>query len=249
MSNQPATQPEKSEPTNLQERIIVAIDVPTIDAALALCDRLPQVGFWKVGLELFVSTGAEILTELKQRQKKIFLDLKLHDIPNTVAAATRAAVKYEVDFLTVHAVGGRNMLKAAQAEVVDSNTRLLAITLLTSLSSRELAFDLKIPLELPEYALQMALMAQDCGLYGAVCSPLEVSGLRSLLPPNPTGAEFGLVTPGIRPAGSEQGDQRRTMTPAQAIAAGASYLVIGRPITQAEDPAAAWQEICAQLSN
>jgi orotidine-5'-phosphate decarboxylase len=236
-------------PNQLQDRIIVALDLPTIDAALAMCNRLPQVNFWKVGLELFVNSGADILKELKQRQKKIFLDLKLHDIPNTVAAATRAALKYEVDFLTVHAVGGRNMLKAAQAEVAGSNTRLLAITLLTSLNSRELAFDLKIPLELPEYTLQMALMAQECGLYGAVCSPREVSSLRSLLTANPSGAEFGLVTPGIRPAGSSQGDQRRTMTPEQAIAAGANYLVIGRPITQADDPAAAWQAICDQLGS
>lgn len=226
-----------------QDRIIVALDVPSAAEALEWCDRLPEVAFWKVGLELFISAGATILSELKQRQKKIFLDLKLHDIPNTVAAACRAAAKYEVDFLTVHAVGGQAMLKAAQAEVDGSRTKLLAVTLLTSISARELAFDLKVPIELPEYVLNMALMAQSSGLTGAVCSPHEVSSLRSLL-----GNDFCLVTPGVRPAGEAKGDQRRVMTPKEAIAIGSSYLVIGRPILAASDPVKAWQQICNEIS-
>jgi orotidine-5'-phosphate decarboxylase len=225
-----------------QARIFVALDVPTMDEAIAWCDRLPQVSAWKVGLELFISAGPSILAELKQRQKQIFLDLKLHDIPNTVAAACRAATKYEVDFLTVHAVGGQAMMKAAAAEVVGSPTQLLAVTLLTSISSRELAFDLKIPIELPEYILQMALMAQACGLTGAVCSPQEASNLRSLL-----GDEFCLVTPGVRLTGDAKGDQQRTMTPGQAIRAGATHLVVGRSITAALDPLAAWEKICEEI--
>ena len=229
--------------TEAQDRIIVAADVPSGTEALALFDRLPEVRFWKVGLELFISDGARILAELKQRQKKIFLDLKLHDIPNTVAAACRVAAKYEVDFLTVHAVGGRAMLKAAQAEVEGSSTQLLAVTLLTSISARELAFDLKVPIELPEYVLNMALMAQEAGLKGIVCSPHEAQNLRSHLDP-----DFCLVTPGVRTAGDPKGDQSRVMTPKQSIEAGSNYLVIGRPITQAQDPNAAWNQICGQIS-
>jgi orotidine-5'-phosphate decarboxylase len=227
----------------ISRKIIVALDFPNASEALALCDRLPEVSFWKVGLELFIAEGREILAELKQRQKQIFLDLKLHDIPNTVASACRVAAKLDVDFLTVHAVGGKAMLNAAQAEIEGSRTKLLAISLLTSISSRELAFDLKVPIELPEYALHMAETAQTCGLAGAVCSPHEVSGLRSLL-----GRDFCLVTPGVRPAGAVTGDQKRVMTPKQAISLGADYLVIGRPITAAPDPAIAWQSICAEIA-
>ncbi|CAN1212609.1 orotidine-5'-phosphate decarboxylase [Tumidithrix helvetica PCC 7403] len=228
----------------VSHKIIVALDVPSAAEAIALCDRLPEVSFWKVGLELFIAEGHAILSELKQRQKQIFLDLKLHDIPNTVASACRVAAKFDVDFLTVHAVGGRAMLKAAQAEVEGSRTKLLGISLLTSISSRELAFDLKVPIELPEYALHMAETAQTCGLAGAVCSPHEVSSLRSLL-----GRDFYLVTPGVRPTWATPGDQKRVMTPKQAIALGANYLVIGRPITAAPDPVLAWQKICAEITD
>jgi orotidine-5'-phosphate decarboxylase len=231
------------------DRIIVPLDVPTIEQAIALLDQLPDVTFWKVGLELFVSTGAEILTLLNQRQKRIFLDLKLHDIPNTMAGACRAAARYGVDLLTVHATAGRDALLASQeaaiAGAAATDTKppnLIAVTVLTSLSARSLAFDLKVPLELDEYALQMALMAQECGLAGAVCSPQEAAELRRVC-----GDRFLLVCPGVRPAGSAAGDQRRSMTPAAALKAGASYLVIGRPITAAADPAAAYAKICDEL--
>jgi len=225
------------------DNIIVPLDVSTLDDAISLLDRLPEVSFWKVGLELFVSTGAAILQTLKEREKRIFLDLKLHDIPNTVAGAARAAKRYEVDFLTIHATAGRKAMEAAVAAVAGSNTKLLAITLLTSLNSRELAFDLKIPLELPEYALHMALLAQESGFPGAVCSPKEVEQLRQIC-----GDDFCFVCPGVRPTWAEVGDQRRVMTPKQALDAGADYLVIGRPIAAASDPAAVWQRICAELS-
>jgi len=228
------------------DRLIVPLDVPDLPTAIALVERLPMVNFWKVGLELFVSAGPEILAELKQRRKKIFLDLKFHDIPNTVLGACRSASQYEVDLLTLHSTAGRTALTlAAQAmQTVANPPKLLAITLLTSISSRELAFDLHLPLELPEYVLKMALLAQDCGLNGAVCSPQEVAQLRQSC-----GSDFLLVCPGVRPTWADQGDQQRVMTPQQAIAAGADYLVIGRPITAASDPLLAWEKLCHDLAD
>ncbi len=269
--------------TNLSDRIIVPLDVQTITEAIALVEKLPLVSFWKVGLELFVSAGPQILKILKERQKRIFLDLKFHDIPNTVAGACRSAKGYGVDFLTIHATAGRQALQAAVEAIgteetrpntarlrkvvgldkqgeqgkqgsrgrenrdypssIETRPKLLAITLLTSLNSRELAFDLKIPLELPEYALQMALLAKEAGLDGAVCSPQEVERLRQIC-----GDHFLFICPGVRPNWSETGDQRRVMTPAKAIEAGADYLVIGRPITAAANPVEAWERICAELA-
>jgi orotidine-5'-phosphate decarboxylase len=226
-----------------QTKIIVALDVPSANEALNLCDRLSQVCFWKVGLELFIADGSTILRELKARDKKIFLDLKLHDIPNTVASACRVATKYGADFLTIHASGGKAMMQAAQSEVQGSPTQLLAVSLLTSISTVELQSDLLVPLEIPEYVAKLVLLAKESGLSGAVCSPHEVTKLRSLL-----GDDFCFVTPGVRPAGTAIGDQSRVMTPKDAISAGANYLVIGRPITAAPDPIAAWESICQELS-
>lgn len=222
-----------------QTKIIVALDFSSAREALELCDRLPQVGFWKVGLELFIADGSTVLRELKARNKKIFLDLKLHDIPNTVASATRVATKYGADFLTIHASGGRAMMQAAQSEVQGSSTQILAVSLLTSISAAELNSDLQVPLEVPDYVSKLVLLAQASGLSGAVCSPHEVTNLRSLV-----GDDFCFVTPGVRPAGAAIGDQSRIMTPKDAIAAGANYLVIGRPINAAPDPIHAWEQIC-----
>ena len=232
------------------ERIIVPLDVPSGEAAIALMDVLPQVTFWKVGLELFVSAGPSVLTALKDRGKRIFLDLKFHDIPHTMAGACRAAGRYGVDLLTVHAPAGKAALMAAQAAVVEgaiaaqvAPPQIIAVTLLTSIQSRALAFELKVPLELPDYALQMALLAQDAGLAGVVCSPQEAETLRATC-----GPDWLLVCPGVRPAWAAKGDQSRVLTPRQAMAAGASYLVIGRPITQADNPAIAFQRICDELA-
>ncbi|HEY9892407.1 MAG TPA: orotidine-5'-phosphate decarboxylase [Candidatus Sericytochromatia bacterium] len=233
-----------------EDRIIVPLDVPNQEMAIALVEQLPDVTFWKVGLELFVSTGSEIIRTLKSRNKRVFLDLKFHDIPNTMAGACRAAAAYGVDLITVHATAGRIALKAASLAAQEGSeaagcppAKLIAITLLTSLTSRELAFDLKIPLELPEYALHMALLAQETGLNGAVCSPQEVAQLRQTC-----GNDFLLVCPGVRPKWSEAGDQKRSLTPSDAIKAGADYLVIGRPITAASDPVAAWERICEEVA-
>ncbi|MDB9338794.1 MULTISPECIES: orotidine-5'-phosphate decarboxylase [Cyanophyceae] len=240
--------PERSRRAN--DQIIVPLDVPDLQSAIALVDQLPQVNFWKVGLELFTSSGPTILEVLKSRQKRIFLDLKFHDIPNTVAGACRSAANYGVDLLTIHATAGKDALKAAteavQVGAMQAGVKppqLIAITLLTSISSRQLAFDLKIPLELPEYALEMALMAQECGVNGAVCSPQEVAQLRQTC-----GNDFLLVCPGVRPDWAEKGDQKRSLTPAQAIKAGADYLVIGRPITAAAEPELAWNKIVEELT-
>jgi orotidine-5'-phosphate decarboxylase len=235
----------------MTDKIIVPLDVADLESAIALVDKLPQVTFWKVGLELFTSTGPTILEILKSRQKRIFLDLKFHDIPNTVAGACRAAASYGVDLLTIHATNGKDALKAAveavQIGAEKAGTKppkLIAITLLTSISTRQLAFELKIPLELPEFALQMALLAQESGLDGAVCSPQEVGQLRESC-----GNDFLLVCPGVRPTWAEKGDQKRSLSPSQAIKAGADYLVIGRPITAAADPVLAWQKITEELSS
>ncbi|MGV0104897.1 orotidine-5'-phosphate decarboxylase [Nostoc sp. DSM 114160] len=231
------------------DKIIVALDVPDEQSAIALVDRLEDVTFFKVGLELFTSTGPKILEVLKSRQKRIFLDLKFDDIPNTVAGACRSAARYGVDLLTIHATCGREALKAATeaaqvgaAQAGVKPPKLIAITLLTSISARQLAFDLKIPLELPEYALEMALLAQESGLDGVVCSPQEVAQLRQTC-----GNDFLLVCPGVRPTWADIGDQKRSLTPAQAIIAGADYLVIGRPITTATEPELAWKRISEEL--
>jgi orotidine-5'-phosphate decarboxylase len=232
----------------IAERIIVPLDVPTLAAARELIDKLPDVTFWKVGLELFVSSGAGIIQLLKERDKRVFLDLKFHDIPNTVAGACRAAAGYGVDLLTVHATAGKPALMAAMAAVAEGAQtagvkppQVIAITLLTSINSRELAFDLHVPLELPEYALKMALLAQSSGLNGVVCSPHEVADLRRSCQDG-----FTFVCPGVRPTWAAKGDQQRTLTPRQTLAAGADYLVIGRPITADPDPQAAWERVIGE---
>ncbi|BAQ63708.1 orotidine 5'-phosphate decarboxylase [Geminocystis sp. NIES-3709] len=228
-----------------QDKIIVPLDVPDLKSAIELVKLLPEVSFWKVGLELFVATGADILKFLKDKNKRIFLDLKFHDIPNTVKNATRSALQHQVDLLTIHAMAGREALTAAK-EVVknsgDDRLKLLAITVLTSINSRQLAFDLKIPLELPEYALNNAMMAKECGIDGGVCSPHEVQKLKEVC-----GKDFLLVCPGVRPVWATAEDQQRIMTPKQALQKGADYLVIGRPITKAEHPQIAWSKIVEEV--
>ncbi|MBE9138609.1 orotidine-5'-phosphate decarboxylase [Nodosilinea sp. LEGE 07088] len=234
----------------VDQRIIVPLDVPSTTAAIALVEALPQVSFWKVGLELFISAGPGLLDELRARQKRIFLDLKLHDIPNTMAGACAAAGRCGVSLLTVHAAAGKEALVAAQAAAIAGAESagvappvVVAVTLLTSVDSKALALELKIPLSPTDYALQMALLANDSGLGGVVCSPHEASQLRRFLP-----ADFVLVCPGVRPTWADRQDQRRTLTPAQAIQAGATCLVVGRPITSAPDPAAAFRRICEECT-
>ncbi|QUS62098.1 orotidine-5'-phosphate decarboxylase [Synechocystis sp. PCC 7339] len=227
------------------DQVIVALDVPDLPKAIALVDLLPGVNFWKVGLELFVGAGPGILTELKERGKRIFLDLKFHDIPNTVLGACLSASRYEVDLLTLHATAGSQALTlAAQAMApLTHPPKLLAITLLTSIGDRQLREELQQPLAVEDYVNAMAQLAQNAGLDGAVCSPQEVAMLRQTY-----GPDFLLVTPGVRPLWSVQGDQQRIMTPSQAIAAGADYVVIGRPITADPNPEAAWERLCQDFA-
>lgn len=237
-------------PQSAVERIIVPLDVSSEAEAFDLIQKLPQVTFWKVGLELFVSTGATVVQQLKAEGKRVFLDLKLHDIPNTMAGACRAAGKYGVDLMTVHATAGPEALAAAclaveQGAIAAGQAvpNLIAVTVLTSITGRSLSLNLKVSLELSDYALQMALMAQENGLSGCVCSPQEAALLRQCC-----GQNWLLVCPGVRPTWAQKGDQQRVMTPSQAVDSGATYLVIGRPITQSPDPADAFQRICEELS-
>lgn len=234
---------EKNRMIKQNNVVIVPLDVPNLSAAIALVDALPEVNFWKVGLELFVATGAEILKYLKKQKKQIFLDLKFHDIPNTVAGACRSAKEYEVDLLTMHATAGTEAMQRAKEALGDSPTKLIAITVLTSLSPQNLRDDLKVSIDLQAFAQQMASLAKQSGLDGAVCSPHEAKILREI-----NGKEFTLVCPGVRPTWTQTGDQQRIMTPSDAIRQGANHLVIGRPITKASDPQIAWQKIQDEIA-
>jgi orotidine-5'-phosphate decarboxylase len=231
-------------PSPAAERLIVALDFPNTEAALALVDQLEGAARWfKVGLELYVAQGNTLVGELQRRGFSIFLDLKFHDIPNTVASAVRSAGRLGVNMLTVHAAGGPAMLTAASAASAESDARLklLAVTVLTSMDSEQLEAT-GVSGTPAAQVEKLARMAVGCGIPGLVCSAAEVAGLREQLGSKPL-----LVIPGIRPEGAATGDQRRVATPASAIAAGASYLVVGRPITRAADPGAAARAILAEI--
>jgi orotidine-5'-phosphate decarboxylase len=216
-----------------EPRIIVALDYPAAAPALALVDKLqPSLCRLKVGKELFTATGPALLEQLMKRGFEIFLDLKFHDIPNTTAQACKAAASLGVWMVNVHALGGRKMLEAAREAIASSARRpkLIAVTLLTSMGQDDLT-ELGINFTPAEIVLRLAILARDSGLDGVVCSAQEAALLR-----NQCGEGFCLVTPGIRPALASLDDQSRVMTPQAALQAGSSYLVIGRPITQAADP-------------
>lgn len=226
-------------------RVIVALDVPASGEALAIASQLdPARCRLKVGKELFTSAGPVLIEKLMAAGFEIFLDLKFHDIPNTVAAACRAAARLGVWMVNVHALGGRNMLLAAREAVEGAARRplLIGVTVLTSMSESDLreVGILATPMDLVG---RLAMLAQDCGLDGVVCSAQEGPPLRRLVR-----ADFRLVTPGIRPAGASSDDQQRIATPAQAVVGGADYLVIGRPITRAPDPLAALDAINAEVA-
>ena len=230
-------------------RVIVALDFDAPARALALVDRLDaRACHLKVGSELFVTAGPALVRELVARGFKVFLDLKFHDIPNTVAQACAAATRLGVWMMNVHASGGRAMLEAARDAVRDAardcaiaKPLLIAVTVLTSLRDADVRA-LGVDASAAEHALALARGAAACGLDGAVCSAMEARALRDAL-----GSAFTLVTPGIRPPSAAAGDQARIVTPEAAVAAGADYLVVGRPITQAEDPVAALADINRSL--
>jgi orotidine-5'-phosphate decarboxylase len=228
-----------------RKRLIVALDVPGLASAARLVDQLENTCHWyKIGLELFTAAGPAVIEPLVARGHSVFLDLKLHDIPNTVASAVRSAAALGVRMLTLHASGGPAMLAAARAALdgIADPPQLLAVTVLTSMDPAELSavgLD-RSPAEQVELLARMGLAA---GIRGFVCSPLEVASLRAL-----TGPEGVLVTPGIRPAGAALGDQKRIATPAEALRQGASYLVVGRPITQSPDPSEAADAILHEMA-
>ncbi|MBU1224244.1 MAG: orotidine-5'-phosphate decarboxylase [Gammaproteobacteria bacterium] len=227
-------------------KIIVALDYADAASALALVERLdPALCRLKVGKELFTAAGPELVRALVARGFEVFLDLKFHDIPNTVAAACRAAAGLGVWMMNVHASGGRRMMTAAQEALADLPQRplLIAVTVLTSMSAEDLG-EVGVADAPADQVLRLARLTQACKLDGVVCSAQEAGMLRADL-----GHDFRLVTPGIRPAGAEVGDQRRVMTPAEALRVGATDLVIGRPITAAPDPLAALKQIQSDIQN
>jgi orotidine-5'-phosphate decarboxylase len=242
----PTTPPPRPDP---RERLILALDFPSASASLALLDTLheqcQQPPCWvKVGLELFLAEGAPFVNTLRTRGYSVFLDLKLHDIPNTVAAAIRALAPLEVNLLTVHASGGPAMLAAAAeaaAAIRTHRPRLLAVTVLTSIDAQQLAA-IGIPGSLEEQVQRLAREAWQCDIHGLVASPVEAALLRRDL-----GSGLHLVTPGIRSSTSPPDDQQRTATLAEALRSGASQLVIGRPITRAANPAAAYDAILSDI--
>jgi orotidine-5'-phosphate decarboxylase len=229
-----------------RQRLIVALDVPDATAAVALVKRLEGTCNWfKVGLELFVAAGPAVLEPIIAGGHSVFLDLKLHDIPNTVAGAVRSAASLGARMLTVHAAGGPAMLTAAREALTGlaNPPELLAVTVLTSMDSAQLGAT-GIKRSPGEQVATLAKMALGTGVRGFVCSPQEVALMRGL-----TGPDGVLVIPGIRPAGAAFGDQKRVASPAEALRQGASYLVVGRPITQAADPAEAASLILSEMAS
>lgn len=227
-------------------RIIVALDFSTAEEALQCVERLkPEQCRVKVGKELFVSAGPSLVAQLVERGFGVFLDLKFHDIPNTVAQACVAAARLGVWMINVHASGGKRMMIAAREAIEKFSLRpkLIAVTVLTSMDSADLA-ELGVAGTAEEVVLRLATLTRASGLDGVVCSALEAPLLRREL-----GNEFQLVTPGIRPADSHANDQSRVMTPAAAMRAGAHYLVIGRPITRADDPQSVLRAIEAEIND
>jgi orotidine-5'-phosphate decarboxylase len=224
--------------------VVVALDFASAEPALALVERLsPALCRLKVGKELFTRCGPALVDDLQQRGFDVFLDLKFHDIPHTVGAAVQAASELGVWMVNVHASGGRRMMEAAAdaLQAFAHRPKLIGVTVLTSMSDDDLA-ELGYAESAQQRVMRLAALAADCGLDGVVCSAREAAMLRGK-----HGREFCLVTPGIRLAGDAAGDQRRVLTPADAMAEGADYLVIGRSITGAEDPLAALERVHAEL--
>jgi orotidine-5'-phosphate decarboxylase len=231
--------------------LIVALDGLGPEAAYQLVDSIPQLRWVKVGLELFTLVGPAVVRQLRERGLRVFLDLKFHDIPATMAGACRSAAGLGAELITVHACAGKVALRQAQqaaeagaaAASLEHAPTLLAVTVLTSWDEARFREELQFAGPIASTVEHLAALAVDAGVGGCVGAPQEVAALRHLQP-----EPFVLVTPGIRPPGSDRGDQARVMTPAEAMAAGASRLVVGRPITAAVDPAAAFASCCAGLA-
>ncbi|MDS1029627.1 orotidine-5'-phosphate decarboxylase [Bacillota bacterium LX-D] len=235
--------------SKIKERLIVALDVDTLQEVETLVKMLgPHVGMFKVGLQLYTSLGPQVLKTIHELGGKIFADLKLHDIPNTVAQASRVLTSFGVQMLNVHASGGLKMMTAAAQAVEEEAAKkgikkplLIAVTVLTSLGQEDLA-EVGLPESPENTVVRWAKLAQQAGLDGVVASPQETSLIQSAC-----GAEFLTITPGVRPLGAEAGDQKRITTPKEAIKAGSSYLVIGRPITKSKNPIETVKAILAEM--
>ena len=225
--------------------LALALDVPTPSAILPLLRQMPPDWAWfKVGLELFCAGGPSIIESLRLEGRKVFLDLKLHDIPRTVRRAVRAAAQHGAHLMTIHAGGGRDMIKAAAeaaGEFGEKAPRIVAVTALTSLSEHDL-HEVGVPGSVADQVLRLGELAIASGAHGLVCSPLEVKGLRKIIGPDPY-----LVTPGLRSSGEALGDQKRTATAAEAVAAGSDLLVVGRPVTEAVDPGQAARHLLEEV--
>jgi orotidine-5'-phosphate decarboxylase len=225
------------------ERLIVALDHPDLASALAQVDRLgDSVERYKVGLELYLAAGSVALDELARRKKRVFLDLKLHDIPETVLRAAKVIAERRVDLLTVHASGGKAMLARAAEAARPLGTKVLAVTVLTSLDASDLAADGN-PLAVEELVVRRARLAESAGCDGVISSPREAAAIRAAVKPG-----FLIVTPGVRPAGGDAGDQKRVATAKEARAAGADAVVVGRPIRDAADPRAVVAALLQELA-
>lgn len=225
-------------------RVIIPLDVPTLDDAMGLVDSLGEAAdFYKVGLELFTAEGSAAVQALKQRNKRVFLDLKLHDIPSTVARAVARARVLEVDLLTLHATGGRPMMEAA-AQAAENDLTLLGVTVLTSMTSSDMEHSWGREVDsIEEEVVRLATLVRDSGVGGVVASVREAAPVKRAL-----GSDLVVVTPGIRFAGGDAHDQARVSTPGAAVAAGADYLVIGRSVTQAPDPAEALRRVHEEMA-
>ena len=234
----------------MRNPIIAALDVPNVEAALKLAGQIaPAVGAFKIGGELFTAAGPDIVRRIRDTGAAVFLDLKFHDIPNTVARAVTAALRLDVQMLTVHTSGGLEMMRAAEASAQQAAKAdgqaaplVLGVTVLTSSNSSTLA-EIGCEPNVVAQVERLARLAVQAGLRGLVCSPLEIVALRKILP-----APVQLVTPGIRTGAEKADDQKRTLSPREAIAAGANWLVIGRPIYAAENPRAAAEKILESLN-
>lgn len=239
--SRPSSTPDRTGSRRAQP--ILALDVATAADALALVERVPAADFVKVGLQLYTAEGPAVVRALRERGRRIFLDLKLHDIPNTVARAVASAARLEVDLLTLHASGGAAMMKAAAAAAA-SGPRLLAVTVLTSFTAEGLAEAWgRDGVRVEDEVVRLARLARESGVPGVVASVHEVRPIREAL-----GEEIHILTPGIRLAGDDVGDQARVATPAEALRLGSDYLVIGRTVTAAADQAAAYERVLAELS-
>jgi len=233
----------------IRNPIIAALDVPSAEQALKLAQQIaPVVGAFKIGSELFTSAGPDIVKKIRATGAAVFLDLKFHDIPNTVAKAVASATRFDVQMITIHTSGGGEMMRAAEKSAQDTAKSLglppplvLGVTVLTSIDSNALA-EIGCDSNVGHQVERLASLAVKSGLRGLVCSPLEITDLREILP-----AHIQLVTPGIRTGAEKADDQKRTLTPREAIQAGASWLVIGRPIYAAENPRAAAEKILSSL--